>query len=145
MQQPFNYKAELRKARGVLDQKVFAYLSENPQVVYREAAKRFHLSAAAVCAIVKRYSRGRTRARPVAGGIIGKVTFYMRYVVNGEESEMNLTVMVPKGTPAKRIRSAIEEYFECRELKRGGSLRTTRHAEYALNELSRSKAHKGAD
>lgn len=148
MQKPFDYRAELRNAREKLDKKLANYISKNPAVGFREVGKQFHLSAAAVFAIAKKYGTEpkRKRGRPVTDTEqrrgqpvrIAERTFFLIYVVNGKEMEMNLTVIAPKDTSNGSIRSAIERYFKCKEVKSGVSARTDRQAKYTLAELSRS-------
>jgi hypothetical protein len=53
---PFNYKLELQKAHEALKAKVGKYVSANQSTGYRELAKKFHMSPAALCAIAKKYS-----------------------------------------------------------------------------------------
>jgi transposase len=56
---PFNYKAELKRARRALNAKVAKYIAENPMVSYRELAKKFHLSLGTLCKIARRYEPKR--------------------------------------------------------------------------------------
>jgi hypothetical protein len=66
---PFNYKAELRKAREALNAKVRECASRNWPIGYRELAKKFNMSPGALYAIAKdqkpKIKPGpRTRDRP---------------------------------------------------------------------------------
>lgn len=56
---PFNYKAELRRARRALNAKVGKYISENPTTSYRELAKKFHVSLGTLTKIARRYEPKR--------------------------------------------------------------------------------------
>jgi hypothetical protein len=57
VQCPFNYKAELRKARRVLDTKVGEYIHNNPKRSYRALSEEFNLSPGTLCGITRRYER----------------------------------------------------------------------------------------
>ena len=59
VQCPFNYKAQLKKARNALNAKVGMYISGHPMIGYRELAKRFHLSPGTLAAIAKGYKLKR--------------------------------------------------------------------------------------
>jgi len=50
---PFDYKAELAKARHALDEKVRDYASRCDKTGYRDLAKQFRLSPGTLCAIAK--------------------------------------------------------------------------------------------
>jgi len=50
---PFDYKAELSKARDALDAKLRGYLSRDWKTGYRELAKLFNLSPGTLCKIAK--------------------------------------------------------------------------------------------
>lgn len=56
---PFNYKAELKRARRALNAKVGKYISENPTESYRELAKEFHLSTGTLSRLARRYEGKR--------------------------------------------------------------------------------------
>jgi hypothetical protein len=64
---PFNYKAELKRARRALNAKVGRYISDNPTDSYRHLAKEFHLSIGTLSRIARRFE-GKRKAgrRPVA-------------------------------------------------------------------------------
>ncbi len=50
---PFDYKAELNKARHALDEKVRECASRHEQTGYRDLAKLFNLSPGTLCKIAK--------------------------------------------------------------------------------------------
>lgn len=50
---PFDYKAELDKARNALNAKVRECVSRSWQIGYRELAKLFNLSPGTLCAIAR--------------------------------------------------------------------------------------------
>jgi transposase len=56
---PFNYKAELKRVRRGLNEKVGRYISENPTESYRDLAKEFHLSLGTLSKIARRYEGKR--------------------------------------------------------------------------------------
>ena len=56
---PFNYKAELKRARRALNAKVGKYISENTTESYRELAKEFHLSTGTLSRIARRHEGKR--------------------------------------------------------------------------------------
>jgi hypothetical protein len=58
---PFNYKAELKKAREALDAKIGRYASDNRMMSYRQLARKFHISTGALWAIAKGYKHKRKR------------------------------------------------------------------------------------
>ena len=65
---PFNYKAELKRARRALNAKIGGYIAENPTESYRDLAKKFHLSLGTLSKIARRYEPkrkpGPRRRRP---------------------------------------------------------------------------------
>jgi hypothetical protein len=50
---PFNYKAELKKAREALNKKVIECASRDWKIGYRQLAKRFNMSPGALYGIAK--------------------------------------------------------------------------------------------
>lgn len=60
---PFNYKAELKRARRALNAKVGRYISENPTRSYRDLAKEFHLSIGTLTMIARRSNCKRKAGR----------------------------------------------------------------------------------
>jgi hypothetical protein len=60
---PFNYKAELKRARRALNAKVGRYISENPIESYRDLAKAFHLSIGTLSRIARRFGGKRKAGR----------------------------------------------------------------------------------
>jgi hypothetical protein len=63
VQCPFNYKAELKRARRALNAKVGRYISENPTESYRDLAKDFHLSIGTLTMIARRSNSKRKSGR----------------------------------------------------------------------------------
>ena len=63
VQCPFNYKAELKRARRALNAKVGRYISENPTESYRDLAKEFHLSIGTLSRIARRFEGKRKAGR----------------------------------------------------------------------------------
>lgn len=63
VQCPFNYKAELKRARRALNAKVGRYISENPTESYRDLAKEFHLSIGTLTMIARRSNCKRKAGR----------------------------------------------------------------------------------
>jgi hypothetical protein len=58
---PFDYKRELRKVRKALEKKIGEYISNNPNLSYRDLKKGFGLSIGTLCGIARRHER-RTKA-----------------------------------------------------------------------------------
>ena len=58
---PFDYKAELRKARDALDAKVGRYMSDHRTKDYRWLARKFSISSGKLSAIAKGYKHKRKR------------------------------------------------------------------------------------
>jgi hypothetical protein len=74
---PFNYKAELKRARRALNAKVGRYISENPTESYRDLAKEFHLSIGTLSKIARRFEGKRQAGRrprrlPHVNGLISR-------------------------------------------------------------------------
>jgi hypothetical protein len=63
---PFDYKAELRKARDALNAKVVECASRDWKIGYRELAKKFRMSPGALYAIAKG-SKPKIRPGPRKG------------------------------------------------------------------------------
>ena len=63
VQCPFNYKAELKRARRALNAKVGRYISEYPTESYRDLAKEFHLSIGTLSKIARRFEGKRKAGR----------------------------------------------------------------------------------
>src|ERR1700678_1371512 len=99
---PFNYKAELQKAHEALKAKVGKYVSANQATGYRELAKRFHMSPAALCTIAKKYSRKRKLGRLSRG-----TTFYVRQNIEGKELETVVTVTTHEKISVKLMRERV--------------------------------------
>jgi len=59
----FSYKAELREARKALDAVVGGFIAAHPEIGYRVLVRRFHVSAAKLCAIARRYGHKRRPGR----------------------------------------------------------------------------------
>lgn len=60
----FDYNAELSKAKDALEQKIGAYISENPGERYRDLKDKFGISTGSLSAIARKYSRRRKTGRP---------------------------------------------------------------------------------
>jgi hypothetical protein len=58
---PFDYKRELRKVRRALERKIGEYISNNPNLSYRDLKRNFGLSIGTLCGIARRHER-RTKA-----------------------------------------------------------------------------------
>jgi hypothetical protein len=130
---PFNYRAELAKARAALDAIVGRYVSQNPTTGYRELAQQFHMSPAALCAIAKKYSSKR-KPGPRSHGT--KATFRVRHRTK-EEKEIETTVMVTarKGISVEEMRSRVVSYFKTDDVSESRGMRTARRVEYDYDEL----------
>ena len=60
----FDYDTELNKAKAALNEKIGAYINENPGQSYRILKVKFGLSIGSLSAIARKYSRKRKRGRP---------------------------------------------------------------------------------
>ena len=133
VQCPFNYKAELQKAHEALNTKVGRYISENQTTGYRELAKTFHMSPAALCTIAKKYSRKRKPGRRSSGTT---ATFDVRYR-NAEGKELVTVVTVTAHTKVslRLMRRSVALYFKTDDVSVGSGMKTDRHVEYRYEEL----------
>jgi hypothetical protein len=131
---PFNYPAELQKAREALNTKVGAYISENPDAGYRELSKQFGISTARLCAIAKKYSKKRKPGRRSRGS---KVTFDVRHEVAGKKLVTRVTVVSKDSRDASvgSMRQLVATYYKTNDVAMGGSIMTERHAEFTFREL----------
>jgi hypothetical protein len=131
---PFNYGAELRKAREALDLKLGAYISENPTIGYREIARGFGVPLATLCAIAKKYSRKRKVGR--RAGSINRV-FDVRHTVDGSEFITRVTVMreESRNVDVGSLRRLLKTYFKTTEVVKAGKLKPDRYARYTDREL----------
>jgi hypothetical protein len=131
---PFSYTAELRKAREALNLKVGTYISENSTVGYRELAKMFGVSAAALCAIAKKYSRKRKPGRRSGRT---NVTFDVRHTIAGREFTTRVTVIREdkRNIDQHSMRSLLEMFFRTTDVVKGGKLKPDRHTQYTTQEL----------
>jgi hypothetical protein len=130
---PFNYRAELKKAREALNEKVGRFVSHNPRMVYRELAKQFRISPGTLCAIAKKYSRKRKpgrRSRRIT------VTFDVRHCIGGKEFETAVTVVTArKGISVEWMRNMVAHYYKTDDVIVGSGTMTTRRVEYDYDEL----------
>jgi hypothetical protein len=133
---PFNYTAELRKARETLNLKMGTYVSENPTAGYRELARMFGVSTASLCAIARKYSRKRKPGRRSSGR---KVAFDVRHEVAGEKLVTRVTVVGEKSRDVSlgSMRSLIATYYKTNDISRGSGNTAERHVELTLRELER--------
>lgn len=132
---PFNYTAELQKAREALSLKVGAYVSENPTVGYRELARMFGVSLATLSAIAKKFGRKRKRGRR-AGGING--IFDVRHTVAEKEFLTRVTVRADGARDASvsSMRSLLALYFKTNDITEPGFATPARHQEFTFRELN---------
>ena len=139
VQCPFNYRAELEKARAALEAKVGSHLSQNPTTGYRELAKEFHMSAAALCAIGKKYSNKR---KPGPRSRRTRVTFRVRQRIKEKEFETAVTVKARKGVSVASMRNSVARYYETEDVTVVSDVKTERHVEYDYDELEILDARK---
>ena len=133
---PFNYKLELQKAHEALNAKVGKYVSANQTTGYRELAKQFQMSPAALCALAKKYSGKRKLGRRSRGT---RVTFDVRHRnAEGKELETAVTVTAHKKTSVKLMRECVARYYKTDDVSVGGGMKTERRAEYRYDELLHS-------
>src|ERR1017187_6326453 len=132
---PFNYKAELQKAHEALKAKVGKYVSANQATGYRELAKQFHMSPAALCTIAKKYSRKRKLGRRSRGT---RVTFDVRHRIEGKEFETVVTVTAHKKISVRLMRESVARYFKTDDVSVGSGMKTERRVEYRYDELLHS-------
>lgn len=129
---PFNYRAELEKARAALDANVGKYVSQNPTTGYRELAQQFHISPAALCTIAKKYSNKR-KPGPRSHGT--KATFRVRHKGKEKELETAVTVKARKGISVEAMRSRVAHYFKAEDVSVLKGTKIERHVEYDYDEL----------
>ena len=133
VQCPFNYKAELQKAHEALNTKVGRYISENQTTGYRELAKTFHMSPAALCTIAKKYSGKRKPGRRSSGTT---AMFDVRYRnAEGKEFETVVTVTARTKISVRLMRESVARYFKTDDVSVGSGMKTDRHANYRYDEL----------
>ena len=129
---PFNYKAELQKAHEALKAKVGKYVSAHQATGYRELAKQFHMSPAALCTIAKKYSRKRKLGRLSRGTT---ATFYVRQKIEGKELETVVTVTTHEKISVKLMRERVARYYKTDDVSLSRGMKTDRHAKYRYEEL----------
>jgi hypothetical protein len=131
---PFNYPAELGKAREVLNAKVGMYISENPEAGYRELSKQFGISPATLCAIAKKYSRRRKPGRRSRGT---KVTFDVRHEVAGKKVVTRVTVTAAdvRSVSAASMRNLVATYYKTTDIKSASDMKAERQAGFTVREL----------
>jgi len=131
---PFNYLAELEKAREALNAKVGTYIAENPAAGYRELSKQFGISSATICAIAKKYSRKRKPGRRSRGR---KITFDVQHEIGGKKLTTRVTVVSGDARDATvgSMRQLVATYYQTNDVARGSGMMTERHAEFTFREL----------
>jgi hypothetical protein len=129
---PFNYRAELEKARAALDGIVGRYVSRNATTGYRELAKQFHMSPAALCTIAKKYSSKR---KPGPRSLGTRATFFVRHTIKEKELETTVTVKARKGISVEEMRSRVARYFNTDDVSVSRGRETECRGEYDYDEL----------
>ena len=133
VQCPFNFKAELQKAHEVLKAKIGKYVSANQAMGYRELAKQFQMSPAALCTIAKKYSRKRKLGRHSRGTT---ATFDVRYRnAEGKEFETIVTVTAPTKISVRLMRERVARYFKTDDVSVGSGMKTEVRSKYRYGEL----------
>ena len=131
---PFDYTAELQKAREALNAKVGEYVSKNQMMGYRELAKSFGISPATLCAIAKKYSGKRKlgrRSRPK------KVTFDVRHKVGGKEFMTRVTFVPANARYASvdSLRNLVAMYYKTDDISVASNTKAERCVEFTVREL----------
>jgi hypothetical protein len=130
---PFNYTAELQKAREALSAKVGTYISENPMAGYRELSKQFGISPATLCAIAKKFSKNRKpgrRSRPK------KVIFDVRHKIDEKEFVTRVIVVADaRDVSVASMRSLVATYYNTNDVARGSNIKAERNVEFTEREL----------
>jgi hypothetical protein len=131
---PFNYTAELEKARQALNLKVGTYISENPTAGYRELARMFCVSPSTLCGIAKKYSQKRKPGRRSSGT---NRTFDVRHTVAGKNFLTRVTVKTTDAGDASvaSMRSLLASYFKTNDIGKPSTATPERHAEFTFREL----------
>jgi hypothetical protein len=131
---PFNYAAELQKAREALNTKVGTYISENPAAGYREISKRFGISSATLCAIAKKHSRKRKPGRTSRGR---KITFDVRHKILDKEFMTRVTVMAAdvRSISVASMRNLVATYYKTTDIKSASDMKAERQAGFTVREL----------
>jgi hypothetical protein len=131
---PFNYTAELQKAREALNAKVGTYISENPMAGYRELSKQFGISPATLCAIAKKFSRNRKPGRRSRNR---KITFDVRHKIHEKEFMTRVTVIAAdaRNISVSSIRSMVATYYKTNDIKTSGNTKAERNVEFTEQEL----------
>ncbi len=142
---PFNYNAELKKAREALKQKIVMYVLANREKNIRELAAEFKISSGAMLKITKEYCHRRKLGRPSGR----KVTFDVWHLKDGEEQKRQITVKTTgKRIPIERMRSRVVSYFNATRASVAKYVKTEGCAEWNYNELEKSAmspTYKGTD
>ena len=91
---PFNYKAQLRKVRRVLDVKIGEYIHNNPERSYRALSEEFNVSPGTLSRITRWYERRirpteKRRHKRVAGWRSGSITDLRYAVAKRRRAEQN--------------------------------------------------------
>jgi hypothetical protein len=128
---PFDYKAEIAKARDVLNGKVAEYVLGHPKESYRNLARKFHLSPASLCAIGRR-NRTRKPGRPRGR----KVIFSVCTPDTGEPEAMVTITTKRRGISDQMMRDEVARYFQgLRIAVNRGHIQAKRHLEWNYDEL----------
>jgi hypothetical protein len=133
---PFNYTAELQKAREALNAKVGTHISENPMAGYRELSKQFGISPATLCAIAKKFSRNRKPGRRSRGR---RIAFDVRHQIGGKELITRVTVMSEdtRDSSVSLIRGLVATYYSTNDVAKAGKHKAVQNAQYTVRELER--------
>jgi hypothetical protein len=134
VQCPFNYTAELQKAREALNAKVGTYISENPMAGYRELSKQFGISPATLCAIAKKFSRNRKPGRRSRGR---RIAFDVRHQIGGRELITRVTVVSEdtRDSSVSLIRGLVATYYSTSDVAKAGKHKAEQNAQYTVREL----------
>lgn len=128
---PFDYKAEIVKARDALNAKVAEYVLGHPKESYRGLAQKFHMSPASLCAIGRR-NRTRKRGRPRGR----KVTFRVCAPSSGEADAIVTITTKRKGISDKMMREEVARCFQGLRIRVArGHTQAKRHMEWNYDEL----------
>ena len=132
---PFDYMADLRKAREVLDVKVGAYISEHPQMGYREIARMFRVSTAKLWAIAKRHCRKRKPGRRRG---TDKLIFDVRADIGGKQLLIRATIVagVARNLSIASVRRLVVALYKTDDVSTGGGdAKPDRQVEFTLGDL----------
>ena len=148
---PFDYKAELKSARDMLDNKIGMFASCHPEIGYRQLAKKCRISRGTLCAIAKAFElkrkpglrkgfkfelRRKPRRKPRPRSLVGtSATFRVRHRVCGKKFVTAVTVTCREGTLVKEMRRRVAGYYNSKDVSVAKDMKTERRAEYTFEEL----------